>query len=61
MDSINYLVWEWKIEFEIARTDEGELNVDKSFLHFNVKQKISKSYYQFDCIYSIPDTASLNS
>ena len=39
-DSINYLVWELGIEFEIALTDVGELNFDKSFLHFNVKKKI---------------------
>ena len=40
MDSINYFVWELVIEFEIALTDVGELNFDKSFLHFNVKKKI---------------------
>ena len=28
------------IEFEIALTDERELNFDKSFLTFNVKKKI---------------------
>ena len=39
-DSINYLVWELGIEVEIALTDVGELNFDKSFLHFNVKKKI---------------------
>ena len=39
-DSINYLVWEFRIEFEIALTDVGELNFDKSFLYFNVKKKI---------------------
>ena len=42
MDSINYLVWELKIEFEIALTDGGELNFGKSFLHFNVKKKYPK-------------------
>ena len=40
VDSINYLVWELGIEFEIACTDGGELNFDKSFLHFNVNKKI---------------------
>ena len=39
-DSINYLVWELKIEFEIALTDRGKLNFDQSFLHFNVKPHI---------------------
>ena len=48
-DSINYLVWESEIEFEIALTGWGELNFDKSFLHFNVKICIYKSC--FDCIY----------
>ena len=42
VDSINYLVWELKIEFEIALTDGGELNFGKSFLHFNVKKKYPK-------------------
>ena len=42
MDSINYLVWKLKIEFEIAPTDEGELNFDKSFLDLKVKKKYSK-------------------
>ena len=36
-DSINYLVWEFEVEFEIALTDRDEPNFDKSFLHFNVK------------------------
>ena len=36
-DSINYLVWEFEFEFEIALTDGDESNFDKSFLHFNVK------------------------
>ena len=36
------------IEFEIALTDEDELNFDKYSLYFNVKKKISKSYFQFD-------------
>ena len=59
-DSINYLVWGLGIEFEVALTDGGELNFDKSFLHFNVKKKnICKSY--FDCKYWVQDTASLNS
>ena len=40
MDSIFYLAWELEVEFQIALTDRGELN-DKSFLHFNVKKKIS--------------------
>ena len=40
MDSINYFVWEFVIEFEIDLTDEGELNFDKSSLYFNVKKKI---------------------
>ena len=26
------------VEFEIALTDEGELNFDKFFLHYNVKK-----------------------
>ena len=37
---MNYLVWELEVEFEIALTDGGDLNFDKSFLHFNVKKKI---------------------
>ena len=37
-NSINYLVWELGIEFEIALTDVGELNFDESFLHFYVKK-----------------------
>ena len=32
VDSINYLVWKLKIEFEIALTAGGELNFGKSFL-----------------------------
>ena len=60
VDSINYLVWELKIEFEIALTDGGELNFGKSFLHFNMK-KISKSYFQFDWKYWTLDTVSFNS
>ena len=52
VDSINCLVWDLGIKFEIALTDGGELNFDKSSLHFNVKKKyISKSYFQFDCKY----------
>ena len=39
-DSINDLEWELGIEFEMALTDVGELNFDKSSLHFNVKKKI---------------------
>ena len=39
-NSINYLVWEFGIEFETALTDVGELNFDKSFLHFYVKKYI---------------------
>ena len=42
VDSINYLVWKLEIEFEIALTDGGELNFDKSFLNFNVKNILSK-------------------
>ena len=59
MDSINYLVWKLKIEFEIAPTDEGELNFDKSFLDLKVKKKIFKSYFQFDWKFLILDTARL--
>ena len=33
---MNYLVWELEVEFEIALTDGGDLNFDKSFLHFNM-------------------------
>ena len=40
VDTINYLVWKLGIEFEIALTDRGELNLDKSSLYFNVKKKI---------------------
>ena len=40
MDGINHLVWELVNEFEIALTDEGQLNFDKSSLYFNVKKKI---------------------
>ena len=40
MGSANCLVWELRIEFEIALTDGGELNFYKPFLHFNVKKKI---------------------
>ena len=39
-DSINYLGWELRIELEIALTDKGGFNFDKSFPHFNVKKKI---------------------
>ena len=39
-DSINYLVWELGIEFEIALTDVVELNFDKFSLNFNAKKKI---------------------
>ena len=39
MDSINCLVWEVKIKFEIEITDGGELNFDKSVLHFIVNKK----------------------
>ena len=39
-DSINYLVLELEIEFEIALTDRGKLNFDKFFLHLNVKTHI---------------------
>ena len=40
MDSINYLVWELRIEFEITLANGSELNFDKSSLHFNAKKKI---------------------
>ena len=40
VDSINFLGWELRIEFDIALTGGGELNFDKYFLHFNVKKKI---------------------
>ena len=40
MDSINCLAWELGIEFALALTYGGELNFDKSSLHFNVKKKI---------------------
>ena len=36
---INYLVGELGIESEIAITDGGELNFDKSFLRLNVRKK----------------------
>ena len=39
MDNINYFGWKFGIEFEIVLTNEGELNVDESFLHFSVKKK----------------------
>ena len=39
-ESINYLVWELGIEFEITLTEVGELNFDISFLYFNVNKKI---------------------
>ena len=39
VNSVNYLGWKLRIEFEIALIDWGELNFDKSFLHFNVKKK----------------------
>ena len=42
MDSINYLCRELGVEFEIiALTDGDKLNFDKSFLHFNVKKKVT--------------------
>ena len=40
VDSISHLVWKLGTEFEIALTDEGELNFDKYLLYFNVKKKI---------------------
>ena len=40
MESVHYTGWELGTEFEIALTDGDELNFDKSFLHFNVKNKI---------------------
>ena len=39
-ESIKYQVWEMGCDFEIAFTDGGELNFDKSFLRFNVKKKL---------------------
>ena len=39
-ESINYLVWELGIEFEITLTEVGELNFEISFLYFNVDKKI---------------------
>ena len=39
VDKINYLVGELRIESEIAITDGGELNFDKSFLRLNVRKK----------------------
>ena len=40
MESINYLGSELEVQFEIELIDRGELNFNKSFLHFNVKKKI---------------------
>ena len=40
MDNINCLVWELEIEFEIALIDGGEVDFNKSSLHFNVKKNI---------------------
>ena len=37
LDSINYLGLELGAQFEIALTDGGEWNFDKSFLYINVK------------------------
>ena len=53
-------------EHEIRFIDAGESSFDKSFLHFNVKKKISerislKEHSQFACKYWILDTANLNS
>ena len=42
MDSLNYLGWEFGVEFKIALTDGSELNFEKSFLHFNVKKKCTQ-------------------
>ena len=39
VDKINDLVGELGIESEIAITDGGELNFDKSFLRLNVRKK----------------------
>ena len=39
VDKINDLVGELAIESEIAITDGGELNFDKSFLRLNVRKK----------------------
>ena len=59
-DRINYFLWELGIKFEKALTDGGGLNFDKSFLHFNIKERNICNRY-FDCKYWIMDTASLNS
>ena len=40
VESINYLGSELEVQFEIGLIDGGELNFNKSFLHFNVKKKI---------------------
>ena len=59
LDSINYLGCELGVELEIAVTDGGELDFDKSVLHFNIKKKnICKSYSQLDCKYWILDTVA---
>ena len=50
MDSINYLVWELRIECEITLANGSELNFDKSSLHFNAKKiYVSEIHSQFDC------------
>ena len=38
--SKNDLLWELATKFETALSDGGELNFDKSCLHFNVNKKI---------------------
>ena len=49
VDNTNYLGWELAIEFEVA-LDRDELNFDKSFLDFNIKNKnIGKICFQFEC------------
>ena len=45
VDNTNYLVWELAIEFEVV-LDRDELNFDKSFLNFNIKNKNIQKYMQ---------------
>ena len=49
-------------ELDIGLVDGGELNLNQSFLKFNLKKKMQlKSYSWFDFKYWILDTASLSS
>ena len=49
-------------ELDIGLVDGGELNLNQSFLKFNLKKKMRvKSYSWFDFKYWILDTASLSS